>query len=137
MTSDMGNFIARKVQTIRGKPVSPCPQAGGATTVPVEYPCRSNTHLGGVFSVKTAEAAQGVQITIVYASHANNLPLSLLSEAHRAQHAADGTGLILGPPTGYVVRFSNGLTVYLSGDTGIHPSATGYGKMAARVPAPR
>jgi L-ascorbate metabolism protein UlaG (beta-lactamase superfamily) len=35
-------------------------------------------------------------------------------------HAADGTGLALGPPTGYVIKFTNGLTAYLSGDTGIH-----------------
>jgi hypothetical protein len=27
---------------------------------------------------------------------------------------------VLGPPTGSVVRFTNGLTAYLSGDTGIH-----------------
>ena len=120
MTSDMGSFIARKVQGIRGKPVGPCPAPGGATAVPVAYPCRSNTHLGGVFTVKAPDAAQGVQITIVYASHANNVPLALLSEAHRALHAADGTSIVLGPPTGYVVRFSNGLTAYLSGDTGIH-----------------
>ena len=25
-----------------------------------------------------------------------------------------------GPPTGFVIKFTNGLTVYLSGDTGIH-----------------
>ena len=28
--------------------------------------------------------------------------------------------LEFGPPTGYVVRFTNGLTAYLSGDTGIN-----------------
>ncbi len=120
MTSDMGSFIARKVQGLRGKPVGTCPQTGGATSVPVAYPCRSNTHLGGVFTVKAPDATQGVQITIVFASHANNVPLALLSEAHRAMHAADGTSIVLGPPTGYVVKFSNGLVVYLSGDTGVH-----------------
>ena len=35
-------------------------------------------------------------------------------------HAADGTGIALGPPTGYVLKFANGLVAYLSGDTGIH-----------------
>ena len=120
MTSDMGSFIGRKIQNIRGKPVAACPQTAGVTSVPVATPCRSNTHLGGAFIAKTANAAQGVEITIVYASHANNVPLSLLSDTHRAQHEAEGTGLLLGPPTGYVVRFTNGLTAYLSGDTGIH-----------------
>jgi L-ascorbate metabolism protein UlaG (beta-lactamase superfamily) len=55
----------------------------------------------------------------VFASHANNVPLSLLSEAQRAS-LEPGTSIVLGPPTGYVVKFTNGLTAYLSGDTGIH-----------------
>jgi hypothetical protein len=120
MTNDMGLFIARKVQNIRGKPVGVCPQNDGVTTVPVAGPCRSNTHLGGVFVAKAPNAAQGVEITIVFASHANNVPLSLLSDAHRANLAPDDTSIILGPPTGYVIKFTNGLVVYLTGDTGIH-----------------
>jgi hypothetical protein len=101
----MGVFIGRKIQNIRGKPVALCPQTGGVTNVPVATPCRSNTHLGGAFIAKTANAAQGVEITIVYASHANNVPLSLLSEAQRASLGADETSLVLGPPTGYVIKF--------------------------------
>ena len=120
MTTDMGTFIGRKIQNILGKPVGLCPQTAGATNVPVAASCRSNTHLGGVFIAKAPNAAQGVEITLVYASHANNVPLSLLSEAQRANLAPDDTSIVLGPPTGYVVRFTNGLTAYLSGDTGIH-----------------
>jgi L-ascorbate metabolism protein UlaG (beta-lactamase superfamily) len=120
MTSDMGTFIGRKVQNIRGKPVAVCPQTDGVTTVPVADACRSNTHLGGTFTAKAGNATQGVEITVVFASHANNVPLSLLSEAQRAMLAPDDAGLVLGPPTGYVVKFTNGLTAYLSGDTGIH-----------------
>jgi L-ascorbate metabolism protein UlaG (beta-lactamase superfamily) len=120
MTTDMGTFIGRKIQNILGKPVGLCPQTAGVTNVPVAASCRSNTHLGGVFIAKASNAAQGVEITVVYASHANNVPLSLLSEAQRASLAPDDTSIVLGPPTGYVVRFTNGLTAYLSGDTGIH-----------------
>jgi L-ascorbate metabolism protein UlaG (beta-lactamase superfamily) len=120
MTGDMGMFIGRKIQNIRGRPVAVCPQTAGVTTVPVAAACRSNTYLGGTFIAKTAEAAQGVEITIVFASHANNAPLSMLSAAQRASLEADDTGLGLGPPTGFVVKFSNGLVAYLSGDTGIH-----------------
>ncbi len=120
ITSDMGSFIGRKVQNLLGKPVGMCPQPGGATNVPVAAPCRSNTHLGGAFVAKAPNAEQGVEITIVYASHANNVPLSLLSETQRANLAPDDTSIVLGPPTGYVVRFTNGLTAYLTGDTGIH-----------------
>lgn len=120
MTSDMGMFIGRKVQNIRGKPVAACPQTAGATNVPVAAPCRSNTHLGGAFIAKAQDAPQGVEITIVFASHANNVPLSLLSDVQRANLGADDTSIVLGPPTGYVVKFTNGLVAYLSGDTGIH-----------------
>src|SRR5688572_15390699 len=120
MTTDMGTFIAKKIENIRGKPVALCPQTAGVTTVPVATPCRSNTHLGGAFVAKAANAAQGVEITIVYASHANNVSLSLLSEAQRANLGPDNTSMVLGPPTGFVVKFTNGLTAYLSGDTGVH-----------------
>jgi hypothetical protein len=120
MTTDMGMFIGRKVQNIRGKPVAVCPQTAGATNVPVAAPCRSNTHLGGAFIAKAPDAAQAVEITIVFASHANNVPLSLLSDVQRANLGADDTSIVLGPPTGYVVKFTNGLVAYLSGDTGIH-----------------
>jgi len=120
MTSDMAIFVGSRIQKIRGKPVTPCPQAEGITEVPVAAPCRSNTHLGGSFIAKAAGATQGVEITIVFASHANNVPLALLSEAQRAQHEPEGSGLVLGPPTGYVVKFTNGLVAYLSGDTGVH-----------------
>jgi L-ascorbate metabolism protein UlaG (beta-lactamase superfamily) len=121
MTNDMGTFVGAKVAGLRGgKVVASCPQKENVTEVPVAEACRSGTNLGGVFTARAAGATQGVEITIVYASHANNVPLSLLSEAHRAIHAADGTGLALGPPTGYVIRFTNGLVAYLSGDTGIH-----------------
>jgi L-ascorbate metabolism protein UlaG (beta-lactamase superfamily) len=121
MTTDMAAFVGNKVAGLRGgKAVTPCPQKDNATEVPVAEACRSNTNLGGMFAARAAGATQAVEVTIVYASHANNVPLALLSESHRTMHAADGTGLALGPPTGYVIRFTNGLVAYLSGDTGIH-----------------
>ena len=118
MTTDMGTFVGRKIQGIRGKPVTPC--QGAVTTVPVAAPCRSNTHLGGPFIVKTQDAAQGVEITIVYASHANNVALSLLSEAQRASLDADGGGLVLGPPTGLRRQVYQRPDRLPLGDTGIH-----------------
>ncbi len=121
MTRAMGGFVGNKVQGMRGgKPIGFCPQPGGVTTVPVSTICASQTDLGGIFVAKTADAPRGVEITIVYASHVNNAPPALLSEAQRAALKADGAVLEYGPATGFVVKFTNGLTVYLSGDTGIH-----------------
>ena len=121
MTRNISALIAAKIQTIRGgKPITFCPQTDGAVNVPVAAVCRSSTDLGGVFIAKALNAQQGVEITIVYASHANNVPPALLSEAQRTALSADGAGLDFGPPTGFVIKFTNGLTAYLSGDTGIH-----------------
>jgi L-ascorbate metabolism protein UlaG (beta-lactamase superfamily) len=120
MVVDLSVFIGKKVEGLTGKPTPACPQAGGATTVPVAAPCRSNIHLGGTHVLKAAGAAQGVEITIVYAAHANSLPLSLLDEAERKSLAANGMSVEPGPPAGFGIKFTNGLTVYLSGDTGIH-----------------
>jgi L-ascorbate metabolism protein UlaG (beta-lactamase superfamily) len=118
-TRAIAGFVANKVQAMGGQPLGVCAQPVAAT-VPVESACRSNMDTGGVFVAKTPDAAQGVEITVVYASHVNNAPPALLSEAHRAALEADGAVLEYGPPTGFVVKFTNGLTAYLSGDTGIH-----------------
>ena len=125
-TRAMGGFITNKVQAIRnsggdgGKPIGFCPQTGGATTVPVAGVCTSQTDLGGIFVGRAEGAKQGVEITIVYASHVNNAPPALLSQAQQDVLKADGGIVEYGPATGFVVRFTNGLTAYLSGDTGIH-----------------
>jgi L-ascorbate metabolism protein UlaG (beta-lactamase superfamily) len=121
MTRAMSGFVANKVLSIRGgKPVALCPQTAGVTNVPVATVCNSQTDLGGVFIAKAPNAAQGVEITIVYASHVNNVPPALLSQAQREALKADGAILEYGPATGFVVKFTNGLTAYLTGDTGVH-----------------
>ena len=120
-TRAMGGFVINKVQSVRGgKPIGFCPQTDGATTVPVVTVCNSQTDLGGVFVAKAANASRGVEITIVFASHVNNAPPALLSETQRAALNADGAILEYGPATGFVVKFTNGLVAYLTGDTGIH-----------------
>jgi L-ascorbate metabolism protein UlaG (beta-lactamase superfamily) len=119
-TRAMAGFVANKVRDIRGQPLAFCPQPGAPVTVPVEAACSAQIDLGGVFVAQAADAAQGVELTIVYASHVNNVPPALLPEARRAALEADGAILEYGPATGFVVKFTNGLTAYLSGDTGIH-----------------
>jgi L-ascorbate metabolism protein UlaG (beta-lactamase superfamily) len=119
-TRAMAGFVANKVQNISGKPLDFCANPAGATTVPVKAACSSRIDLGGVFTAKTADAAKGVEIAIVYASHVNNAPPALLSEAQRAVLKAEGSILEYGPAVGFVVKFTNGLVAYLSGDTGIH-----------------
>jgi len=120
MVADMGVFIGKKIANIRGKPTGACAQTGGATIVPLPAPCLATMQLGGKRTVKTAGESQAVEITTVFASHASNVPRALLTDPEKTNLAADELSISLGPPSGYVIKFTNGLKVYLSGDTGLH-----------------
>jgi len=61
----------------------------------------------------------GVNITTVPAVHSNGIAPAFLDGDLAKSMADNGLTAYAGPPTGYVVRFSNGLVAYLSGDTGI------------------
>jgi len=61
----------------------------------------------------------GVTLTTVPAAHSNGVSGRFIGG--RLGELLDAAGLTAyaGPPTGYVITFSNGLVTYLSGDTGI------------------
>ncbi|MFP4537892.1 MAG: MBL fold metallo-hydrolase [Dichotomicrobium sp.] len=61
----------------------------------------------------------GVKITTVPAVHSNGLSHAFLEGDLAEQLSDNGLTISMGPPTGYVLEFSSGLVVYLSGDTGI------------------
>ena len=60
-----------------------------------------------------------VMVASVPAVHANGLPPAFLPKEQAQALAATGLTAYVGDPGGFVLRFSNGLTAYLSGDTGI------------------
>lgn len=60
-----------------------------------------------------------VSIASVPAVHSNGLNPAFLEKEHAEALQANGLTAYVGPPGGYVVSFTNGLIVYLSGDTGI------------------
>jgi L-ascorbate metabolism protein UlaG (beta-lactamase superfamily) len=61
----------------------------------------------------------GVTVWSVPAAHSNGLDPHFLTGALAKEMDDNGLTAYVGPPGGYVLRFSNGLTVYLSGDTGV------------------
>ncbi len=61
----------------------------------------------------------GVSITTVPAVHSNGVNPAFIDGALGDMLKAAGLTAYAGPPTGYVLAFSNGLVAYLSGDTGI------------------
>src|SRR5438046_699296 len=119
-TRAMAGFIHNKVGAIRGsggKPMDFCPTL--TATVPVPAACSSRIDLGGVFTAKAGSAQQGVEFTIVYSAHVNDVGPALLSKAQQDLLKADGAQLVYGPPVGFVVKFTNGLVAYLSSDTAV------------------
>jgi len=61
----------------------------------------------------------GVTITTVPATHRNGIAPAFVGGKLGAMLQAAGITAYAGPPTGYVLIFSNGLVAYLSGDTGV------------------
>lgn len=61
----------------------------------------------------------GVSVATVPATHTNAVGPEFLDKPLADQLRAHGLGVDVGPAVGYVLRFSNGLVAYLSGDTGI------------------
>lgn len=61
----------------------------------------------------------GVGITTVPAAHSNGVSGEFVGQRLGELLRETGITAYAGPATGYVLKFSNGLTVYLSGDTGI------------------
>ncbi|MBP0615359.1 MBL fold metallo-hydrolase [Jiella mangrovi] len=61
----------------------------------------------------------GVAITTVPAVHSNGLSGDFIDGPLGENLKTAGLNAYVGPPTGYVLTFSNGLVAYLSGDTGV------------------
>jgi L-ascorbate metabolism protein UlaG (beta-lactamase superfamily) len=119
--NDMAAYLSKKVEAVRGAPVPSCAETGLTrdTTVPLQAPCNAGVQLGGKRTFKTAGQAKGVQVTTVFAVHSNNARHEMLAEAGRSPLIGDNLSAYVGHANGYMLVFSNGLRVYLSGDTGI------------------
>ena len=120
MSVPMAAFIGKKVETIKGKPTPNCPQGGDDVMVPATTTCIASAHIGGTRALKVTGAPRSVEVTVVTAAHESSVPRSLLTDPERKNLEADNVSITLGPSTGYIIRFTNGLTVYLSGDSGLH-----------------
>lgn len=93
---EMGSFFATKVKAAGGNPADVLLLRFGAS-----------------------RKIGGVTISSVPAAHTNGVAPEFLEEQYAKALAANGLTAYVGPPGGYVLQFSNGLGVYLSGDTGI------------------
>lgn len=94
--SEMPSFFANKLKTLGGDPKKSVLVRFGA-------------------SVKVG----GVTLTTVPAVHSNGISGALIGGDLGNMLDSAGLTAYAGPPTGYVLTFSNGLVAYLSGDTGV------------------
>jgi L-ascorbate metabolism protein UlaG (beta-lactamase superfamily) len=75
--------------------------------------------MGAKRTVRLLPADEGVQISPVAAEHDNGLAPAFLSDPERTNLAANSLNAYVGLANGFVLTFTNGLKVYLSGDTGL------------------
>jgi L-ascorbate metabolism protein UlaG (beta-lactamase superfamily) len=131
VSTSMAGFLGPKIHKIRGArpPVgdpSLAPNECGIDTlawemtIPRSVPCVGGLQPGSKLRVKRAGRAGGVQIALVQADHSNNVPDSLLTGPERSSLASDSLSAYAGLANGYVLSFTNGLRVYLSGDTAVY-----------------
>ena len=115
--NEAAQFLGVKIQAIRGSATPVCPSSGfdDETTVPLSSACIASLGVSGTRTVKRAGANSVVRITAVQAIHPNNIPAAVVD----APGLAPGTTAYAGLALGFVVRFTNGLTAYLTGDTGL------------------
>ena len=78
-----------------------------------------NSELSQLVRFGASKKVNGVTLTTVPAAHSNGVAGSMIGSELGALLDQSGLTAYAGPPTGYVLKFSNGLKVYLSGDTGI------------------
>lgn len=120
MVVPLANFVGRKIETIRGKPTAACPLTGADIIAPLAAPCLATAQTGGTRTIKASPTSKAVEITVVTAAHDSTVPVALLTDPQRKNLDADNVSITLGPSSGYIIRFTNGLTAYLTGDTGLH-----------------
>ncbi len=94
--AELGSFFAAKMKTAGGNPAQ------------VQL-----VRFGAMAKVG------GVRVATVPAVHTNGLPPEFLDKNLGDALRANGLTAYVGPPNGYVLAFTNGRVVYLSGDTGI------------------
>ena len=114
---EMDSYISRKIQNIRGTPTPGCPANGltNEVVVPLSAPCTATLRPGGSRTVRMASATAGVKVATVQALHSNGINAALIDDPS----VAPGTAGYGGTEGGFVLKFTTGLSVYLTGDTGL------------------
>lgn len=123
-SGEMAAFLGQKIREflsadlgVQASPTLSCSDSDpdNPLSVPQTAPCIGALRPGGNRTVRMADKnGPGVTITAFQAFHSNGIPPSLLG----SPSVAPGTTGYAGNDGGFVIEFTNGLHVYLTGDTG-------------------
>jgi L-ascorbate metabolism protein UlaG (beta-lactamase superfamily) len=117
---EMSSYFAQKIRDVTGVATPSCPVvvASGTDnniTVPRASAC-VQTLRGGNVQVVMSGQSTGVRIVTIPAFHASGAPAGLVDENDLVPPGLTG---YMGAETGYILQFSNGLTVLWTGDSGL------------------
>jgi L-ascorbate metabolism protein UlaG (beta-lactamase superfamily) len=114
---ELPDFFTQKIRNVSGGMAPPgCPAAGldNRMTVPRTSPCVGVIR-GGTRTVVLGNAPTGVKVTTIPAFHAAGA-----SRMHiDSPNVPAGLTGYAGSETGYIIRFTNGLSVLWTGDSGL------------------
>jgi L-ascorbate metabolism protein UlaG (beta-lactamase superfamily) len=115
----LATVLGRLIAAVTGSNTAGCPTGGltNETIVPRTTPCTAGLLFGAKRTIRVASASRGVEIAMVTAVHPNDLTNMFVADPGANNMLSPG--LNVGLANGFVMTFTNGLKVYLSGDTGL------------------
>lgn len=128
---ELPDFFTQKIKNITGTAPAGCPAAtlNNNVSVPRNAPCVGVIR-GGTRTVVLGNNATGVKITTIPAFHAGGAPRVFVDNdvvtnpggknlPHSTPGVVPGLTGYAGHETGYILRFTNGLSVLWTGDSGL------------------
>jgi L-ascorbate metabolism protein UlaG (beta-lactamase superfamily) len=120
--SPLATFLGLRIAQVLGNSATPACLATGLTNeliVPQSAPCTGLINPGGKRTLRRPSASAGVQVVAVTAEHPGEIVPAFLTDPLKTDLASNGVSAYGGIANGFVVKFTNGLTAYLTGDTGV------------------
>jgi L-ascorbate metabolism protein UlaG (beta-lactamase superfamily) len=116
---ELSDFLGRKIQDVRGSTTATAACAANGLDsifdVPLSAPCTATLRPGGSRTARRSGGSAGVRIAVVPATHSNGINSQFIA----TPGVASGLSGYGGSEGGFVLTFTNGLVVYLTGDTGM------------------
>ena len=115
IAGEMNSFFTQKILNITKASPPGCPMTGlnNVVIVPRTSPCV--TALRGGTMLISKDGVSGVKVTTIPAWHGSGAPRALVDPPN----VALGLTGYMGSESGFIIRFSNGLTVLWTGDSGL------------------